>query len=256
MEALLADFAKRCALAETSAAPKYRRLMNAIQEAIRSGALAPGDRLPTEQDLAGAIPYALGTVQKALNGLTREGLLRRSRRNGTFVSEHARPLDDTSQFDFRHADGTEIGDVLTEITEISTTRDRGRWSDALGDCPSGYIAIKRLDRIGAGFHCYVEIHLRADRFFSLLTADKGDLSGRNVRTILEAQHGVTVARLEIASGAVPVPAHAARELGVRKDEIVHQVDITGYDAGGGTLYTQTAFAPAGKYRLAFRKDIN
>lgn len=256
MEALLAEFAKRCVLADASDGPKYRRLMNAIQDSIRSGVLAPGDRLPTEQDLAGAVPYALGTVQKALNGLVREGLLRRSRRSGTFVSEKARPLDDTSQFDFKHADGREIGEVLTEITEISSTLDTGRWSATLGECPSGYVEIKRLDRIGSNFHCYVEVHLRADRFSGLLTEEKENLSGQNVRTILETQNGVSVANLDIASGAVFAPPHVARELGICKDEIVHQVDITGIDARGSALYTQTTYAPAGDYRLTFRKEIN
>ena len=256
MDALLAEFAKRCVLADASDVPKYRRLMNAIQDSIRSGALVPGDRLPTEQDLAGAVPYALGTVQKALNGLVREGLLRRSRRSGTFVSEKARPLDDTSQFDFRHADGSDVGAVLTEITEISATRATGRWSAVLGECASGYVEIKRSDRIGSNFHCYVEVHLRADRFSSLLADEKTNLSGRNIRTILQTRHGISVASLDIASGAVCPPAHVARELGIRKDEIVHQVDITGFDAGGGALYTQTAYAPAGNYKLTFRKEIN
>jgi GntR family transcriptional regulator len=256
MEALLAEFAKRCVLADASDAPKYRRLMNAIQDSIRSGVLAPGDRLPTEQDLAGAVPYALGTVQKALNGLVSEGLLRRSRRSGTFVSDKARPLDDTSQFDFKHADGTEIGEVLTEITEISSTRESGCWTAILGECPSGYVEIKRLDRIGSNFHCYVEVHLRADRFSGLLAEEKENLSGQNMRTVLETRHGVSVASLDIASGAVFAPAHVAWELGIRKDETVHQVDITGFDAGGGALYTQTTYAPAGNYRLTFKKEIN
>ena len=52
MDALLAEFAKRCAQADGSDLPKYKRLMLAIQGTVESGILSPGDRLPTEQEYA------------------------------------------------------------------------------------------------------------------------------------------------------------------------------------------------------------
>ena len=92
MDILLAEVAKRCDQTAASDRPKYRRLMSALQDTIKSGIVEPGDRIPTEKDIASALPFALGTVQKALNGLVAQGLLRRNRRSGTFVSETARPL--------------------------------------------------------------------------------------------------------------------------------------------------------------------
>jgi DNA-binding GntR family transcriptional regulator len=256
MDALLATLARHCARADASSAPKYKRLMAAIQDAMHSGALVAGDRLPTEKDFAAALPYALGTVQKALNGLVSQGLLRRNRRSGTFVSEQARRLDDTSQFDFKHADGKPVGDVMTEITGVAHTGDRGHWAAVLGNCPAGYIEIKRMDRIGSDFRCYVEIYLRADRFGEMLTNDRAKMSGRNIRSVLESQFGASVASLEIASGAVPAPAHVACELGLGTDSTVHRVDITGLNATRHALYMQTVFAPPGDYRLTLGKEIN
>lgn len=256
MDALLAEFAKHCAQADGSDLPKYRRLMNAIQNSMENGRLAPGDRLPTEQDFVRAVPYALGTVQRALNGLVTQGLLKRSRRSGTFVSDRIRPLDDTSQFDFKRTDGSPIGDVLSEITDISRTHDQGRRTAVLGDCPAGFVEIRRMDRIGSDFECYVEIHLRADRFSDLLTKDRQALSGQNIRTVLSAQYNLAVASLEVSSGAVKASSRPAQELGIAEGDAVHQVEIVGFDAGNTALYLQTTYAPAGDYLLTIRKDIN
>ncbi|MEX2453166.1 MAG: GntR family transcriptional regulator, partial [Rhodospirillaceae bacterium] len=102
---LLADIARRCTIQTTEQLPKYLRLMNAVEDAVSEGLLKPGDRLPTETELTRAVPFALGTVQKALGGLVSRGVLSRSRRNGTFVAEPARPLDDMSRFAFERPDG-------------------------------------------------------------------------------------------------------------------------------------------------------
>lgn len=256
MDVLLAEFAKRCAQADGSDLPKYKRLMQAIQGTVESGILSPGDRLPTEQDLTGAVPYALGTVQRALNALVTQGVLRRSRRSGTFVSDLARPLDDTSQFDFKRADGQDIGEVLSEITEISIVPDPAGGCPVLGACPSGYVKIERLDRIGDDFQCFVEILLRADRFAKLVEYERDALSGKNIRTILWTHFGLAVTSLEIASGAVIAPPTVARACDVKRGGLVQQTEIFGSDASGVPLYIQKTFAPVGDYLLAFRKDIN
>src|SRR5207237_10648442 len=55
---------------------------------IATGALAPGDRLPTEQDLAEWFGVSRMTLRHALAELARRGLVTKSvgRRGGTFVA--------------------------------------------------------------------------------------------------------------------------------------------------------------------------
>lgn len=255
MDILLAEVAERCRLNAASNAPKYRRLMAAIQDTIKSGIVAPGDRLPTETAIASALPFALGTVQKALSGLVAQGLLRRNRRSGTFVSDIARPLDDMSQFVFERADGTGIGAVLTEITDIRLTHDTGQWATMLGDCAAGFVRITRIDRIDRDFQCYVEMHLRADRFSDLLAEIPDNLSGKNIRTILETRYGITVTNLEIAAAAAPPPERAANSLKLPNEAAVLQINVTGYDGGSRAIFTQTAFAPSGPYRMKFQSNV-
>ena len=66
---------------------KYVRLANHYRDAIRSGEMAPGTKLPSNKELAANRGVSVGTAVKALNQLTVEGLLRTSPR-GTFVADN------------------------------------------------------------------------------------------------------------------------------------------------------------------------
>ncbi|MFN4357154.1 UTRA domain-containing protein [Sphingopyxis alaskensis] len=63
-----------------------RRIREEIAAAIRAGEWRPGDRVPTEQDLAAHYGCARATVSKALGELAAAGLIERRRKAGTFVA--------------------------------------------------------------------------------------------------------------------------------------------------------------------------
>ncbi|KQW53502.1 hypothetical protein ASC77_04265 [Nocardioides sp. Root1257] len=62
-----------------------------LTEAIRSGVLAEGERLPSEPELAAMLGVAVVTVREALTGLRAEGLVTtsRGRGGGTFIAAGA-----------------------------------------------------------------------------------------------------------------------------------------------------------------------
>ncbi len=66
--------------------PKYLGLSRALREAIRGGALAPGQQLPTVRDLAWRLHLTPGTVARAYQLATQEGLLDATVGRGTFVA--------------------------------------------------------------------------------------------------------------------------------------------------------------------------
>ena len=55
--------------------PIYMQIMQKVREAIASGELAPGVRVASVRELAGAFAVNPNTMQRALNELEREGLL-------------------------------------------------------------------------------------------------------------------------------------------------------------------------------------
>ncbi|NLU73180.1 GntR family transcriptional regulator [Streptomyces sp. HNM0575] len=72
------------------AVPAYLRIRNEIEQQIRSGALPPGSRLPTEAELQQVHLVGRATAQRVLSELAQAGLVERHRRRGTFVTDGAR----------------------------------------------------------------------------------------------------------------------------------------------------------------------
>ena len=68
-----------------TAAPVYRQIRDNLERMIRSGQLASSIRLPSARELAGQWNVSYVAVHKALSLLTREGLLERCAKRGTFV---------------------------------------------------------------------------------------------------------------------------------------------------------------------------
>lgn len=63
------------------------RIRDQVADRIRSGALAPGDRVPSERDLAEQFGVARTSVREAIQALVSLGLIER-RGNRSFVPEH------------------------------------------------------------------------------------------------------------------------------------------------------------------------
>ncbi|WP_283178124.1 PLP-dependent aminotransferase family protein [Gemmobacter sp. 24YEA27] len=68
------------------AGPKYLGLSRALRDAIRAGDLPPGTQLPTVRDLAWRLSLTPGTVARAYQISTQEGLLEATVGRGTFVA--------------------------------------------------------------------------------------------------------------------------------------------------------------------------
>ncbi|WP_157970988.1 GntR family transcriptional regulator, partial [Pseudogemmobacter bohemicus] len=66
--------------------PKYLGLSRALRDAIRNGDLPPGTQLPTVRDLAWRLSLTPGTVARAYQISTQEGLLEATVGRGTFVA--------------------------------------------------------------------------------------------------------------------------------------------------------------------------
>lgn len=66
---------------------KYYRLMDDLRQQIVTGVIKPGEKLPSENQLAGAYQVSRHTVRKALSILENEGFVYALHGKGTFCSE-------------------------------------------------------------------------------------------------------------------------------------------------------------------------
>lgn len=249
MDDILSSLASRCTDPDLRRSPKYARLVAAIKDAIADGALQTGERLPTETELTDAMPYSLGTVQKALRELVDLGVLSRSRKTGTFVRDPAPLLDDVSRFNFERPDGTLVSDVRARIFDISEIRHSGRWDQRLGKCRNGFVRVSRLDRIDGSFNCYVETHLRADRFNDMLSLTTADLEGKNVRTFLKQRYGIEIFKTEISIGPAAENADAEKHLSPPPGTNLQSIESIGRNRSGKALFLQTNFYRDTGYRV-------
>ena len=69
--------------------PKYAAIADAIERAVRSGALRPGERLPPQRELAAELGVDLTTVTRAYGTARDAGLIEGAGRLGSFVRNSA-----------------------------------------------------------------------------------------------------------------------------------------------------------------------
>lgn len=103
--------------------PKYIVLIQFIREAIRSGALTPGTKMPPVRELAWDLGITPGTVARAYKLATDEGLVEAAVGRGTFVTGNAPPsaappdplinVASADLLDFRAARVPDVGQSAT-----------------------------------------------------------------------------------------------------------------------------------------------
>ncbi|MDF2177957.1 PLP-dependent aminotransferase family protein [Aliiglaciecola sp. CAU 1673] len=70
---------------------KYKALASAIAEAIKTGSLKPGEKLPPQRRLADALNVTIGTVTRGYLEAERQGLLEARVGSGTYVKNTGKP---------------------------------------------------------------------------------------------------------------------------------------------------------------------
>jgi len=83
----------RLAIDQDAAAPPYEQIRAQVAEAVRSGSLPVGTRLPTVRGLATELGLAPNTVARAYRLLEQTGIVRTRGRLGTFVEAAGEPTD-------------------------------------------------------------------------------------------------------------------------------------------------------------------
>lgn len=71
--------------------PVYRQIVDQVRGAVASGALGPGDQLPTVRQLAVDLEVNPNTVVRAYRELEYDGLLETHQGTGTFISDQKMP---------------------------------------------------------------------------------------------------------------------------------------------------------------------
>ena len=108
------------------ASAKYQQIADRLREQIDTGALQPGERLPSEPDLVRQFDASRNTVRLAIALLTNQGLVVTRQGLGTFVTEPSRPFTALLSRIPTHPAGQPVSTLLHEVSnpgaEPETTR--------------------------------------------------------------------------------------------------------------------------------------
>ncbi|MCP2032844.1 DNA-binding transcriptional regulator YhcF (GntR family) [Okibacterium sp. HSC-33S16] len=81
----------------SSSTPPFEQLRVQVIDAVRDGALVPGDKMPTVRNLASELGIAANTVARAYRELERDDVIETRGRNGSFVSAVGDPTHQKAQ---------------------------------------------------------------------------------------------------------------------------------------------------------------
>ena len=98
----------------------YRQLVYAVQKAVVSGQLLPGDRFPSVRNLSQELRINPNTAQKVVRRLVDQGLLEVQPGIGTMVAQlpEATPRERSALL------GDEVEQLVVEARRLSLTRDQ------------------------------------------------------------------------------------------------------------------------------------
>lgn len=202
--------------AEISAArnPLYQQVYSAITEAIRSGRLRPGDRLPTERQFCEQLEVSRATVRRALGQLVEEGLVEARVGRGSFVRA---ALDSFS----------EPPNTLMSFTELADARGLKASAEVLSQTTRSAVPEEAL-AFKIGLHSLVFEISRLRMLDSAPFALDRTRIPLDIAPDLPAQDFTTASIYETleAAGAVPVTADVVVSAAVTDESRARALDIS------------------------------
>lgn len=175
--------------------PLYLRLRRAIMECLSNGRWMPGDKMPSEGELARELGVSLGTVQKVLNGLAKEDVLVRRHGHGTFVSVGRGQSQMLLHFRFVGDDTGSILPVYAEFIDRMVCGDAADVRDFLS-CSGEYIRVRRRLKIANEFECISEFMIDAERFSEIMTIPEEELGRVVIRNLMARKFNAPTLKLK------------------------------------------------------------
>jgi GntR family transcriptional regulator len=178
-----------------------------VRRSLDAGRWRPGDRLPTERELAAHYGCSLITVRRALGELVREGRIERTRGRGTHVLRPRIERDFAEALSFTAEMQRRGLDPETRLIVARPESAGERVAEALGLGPgSPTLYLERL-RVAGGEPILLEqVHLPAERFPGLLASD---LEHESLYDLLQRRYDTRIVRAREALEPVLLRAREA-----------------------------------------------
>jgi len=192
------------------AVPLYIQIADGLLNQIESGELSPGDRLPSERELSGALGISRMTLRRALRLLEAQGLLSRRRGDGTYIAESkierqaGQLVPFTRGMERRgYVPGARVITLEKLPAEAAIARELGLAVSA----PVYFV--RRLRLVNQEPVMLERFTAPAHRFPGL---ERHDLSSRSAYDVMEKEYGVAVVRARQSLESVAATKYEAELL--------------------------------------------
>ena len=208
-------------------APLFAQVRDAVRTGILSGALRPGDRLPSESALIERFGVSRITVRQAIGELQASGLVQTVNGKGSFVTRPGRgeahgPLVGVLEA-MRRRGVTARGKLLSH-RHIKATEVVARELDLPHGTPVGALTVLRY-RDDVPF-------VVGTTWCGVATSDriaKADLTERDVATTIEVELGLRHARTRVSVSALVADAKLAKQLAYEEGAAILRISTTSID---------------------------
>ena len=202
--------------------PLYEQIKSLLTKQLVDGRWRSGERLPNEFQLGEEFGVSQGTVRKALDAMTREGLLVRQQGRGTYVAEHDQQQ---SLFKFFHLVSDSQQRVLPEsqVLDVSSAKATAKEQQQLWFEPGceRVFCIRRLRFLG-GAPVIAET-IKVPAWLIRSTAEARALPNA-AYWYYQRMRGVTILRASEKLRAVAASEHEAEMLGVAPATPLLEID--------------------------------
>ncbi|WP_394614133.1 GntR family transcriptional regulator [Lentzea sp. JNUCC 0626] len=249
--------------------PPFRRIAETLRRDILSGRLEPGDRLPSENELADQQETTRATVRKAIALLRSEGLVASEQGRGAFVRPrpHLKMLLTGSNWRAHRSSGlsnfnAEAADqgrtATQQLLAVEETAAPDEIAERLGVSPNTPVIIrKRLFVIDGEPMQFCDGYYPADLFRGTAVAEDRRIRG-GVHSLIEDPAGPIRRRVtrfvEDLDVRLPVPAEA-EALAIPEGVPVVRVLRTAYDSNDEVVEVLDSLVPTDRFAFRYVIDV-
>jgi GntR family transcriptional regulator len=237
-------------LDSSSRMPLYHQLAEHLQEQIRAGALTPGQKIPSEHELAASFGVGRPTVRQATDALIQRGMLVRRRGSGTYVRNApvqvdlfslagtlvsfergglkltTRLLGRPALLEISEPEHPLHGRLAVHLLRVSSLAGTPVLLEELDFSAEHFPGLSRLPLQGRSLSELVERHYRmraqaADQSFRVVSLD-AERAG-----ILSLAHGLSVLRVDRTLHFPRAEAAVFSRMFCRTDQLVFSQRLTG-----------------------------
>lgn len=233
--------------------PLHHQVFRDLKAALDGSEWQPGDRMPTERELAQRYGCSLITVRHALGELVREGRIERTRGRGTFVLQPRIDRDIAGSMSFAEEMTRRGLDAATRVVTARIEPAGNAVAESLGigaDAPVVYLERVRL---GGGEPLILEqARLPAERFPGLLAYD---FEHRSLYDILAERYQTRVVRARESVEPMMLRAREARLLDLPTRALALLIDGIAFASDGSAVEAARSFVRGDRTRYYLERDV-